>query len=187
MIKEITLCDTKVIYSLNKNKRVKGLNITLKRDMRVLVSCPVSTPQRAVEDFLVCKSSWILKNLEEFEKNKTTILPEFRGKKLNLMKEYAKIMVERYIAQINEHYRFSINKISVKNTKRQWGSCSEKGNLSFSYKIIFLPTNLAEYIIAHELCHIGEFGHGANFWNLVSETIPNYKELDKKLDSYQIT
>jgi predicted metal-dependent hydrolase len=68
--------------------------------------------------------------------------------------------------------------------KSRWGSCSRKKNLNFNYKLIQLPLELADYIVVHELCHLQEFNHGQGFWNLVGETIPDYKarrdELRKK-------
>jgi len=77
-------------------------------------------------------------------------------------------------------YNFKINRISIKNTKSRWGSCSKKGNLNFSYKIALLSKDLADYVIVHELCHLGEFNHSKRFWKLVSLTIPNYLELKNR-------
>ncbi len=81
----------------------------------------------------------------------------------------------------NQFYGFDYQKISVKNQKTRWGSCSKKGNLSFNYKIALLPVTFADYIVVHELCHLKEFNHSQNFWNLVVQTTPQYKEIRRKL------
>lgn len=96
-------------------------------------------------------------------------------------KEQAKILAERKVAQFNLLYNFPVNKITIRNQKTRWGSCSRKGNLNFTYKIALLPEKLVDYIVVHEICHLGEFNHSQNFWDLVGKTIPDYLELRKEL------
>ena len=95
-------------------------------------------------------------------------------------KEVARLLVLQRIARFNAFYQFNINRVSIKNTKSRWGSCSKKGNLNFNYKIALLPAELADYVIVHELCHLGEFNHSKKFWDLVAKTIPNYLQLKKR-------
>ena len=101
-------------------------------------------------------------------------------------REQARIFVENRISYFNKIYNFEINRIAIKNTSRRWGSCSSKKNLNFNYKIIYLPPALADYLIVHELCHLGEFNHSKKFWALVEKTIPNYIEINKKLKKTHI-
>ncbi len=95
-------------------------------------------------------------------------------------KEKAIILAENRIEHYNKLYHFKVNRISIKNQKSRWGSCSKKGNLNFNYKIVLLPPELADYVIVHELCHLGEFNHSKKFWKLVSIAMPDYKEIKKK-------
>ena len=95
-------------------------------------------------------------------------------------KNTALILAENRISHFNRLYQFDINKITVKNQKTRWGSCSKKGNLNFNYKIALLPQHLSDYIIVHELCHLGQFNHSPAFWNLVAITIPDYKKIKKE-------
>ena len=62
----------------------------------------------------------------------------------------------------------------------------KKGNINFNYKIALLPVHLADYIIVHELCHLGQFNHSQKFWNLVAKTFPNYLEIRKELKNIRI-
>lgn len=96
-------------------------------------------------------------------------------------KEKARAFVKSRLEYFNNFYGYAYNRISIKDTKSRWGSCSTKANLNFNYKIIFLPPELADYIIVHELCHLKEMNHSPNFWILVAHTLPNYKKLRKSL------
>jgi len=96
-------------------------------------------------------------------------------------REQARCLVENRISYFNRFYNFEINRIAIKNTKTRWGSCSSKRNLNFNYKIIYLKSALADYLLVHELCHLGELNHSKKFWALVSKTIPDYIRVNKEL------
>lgn len=91
------------------------------------------------------------------------------------------------IAKFNTTYQFAVNKVSVKNQKTRWGSCSAKGNLNFNYRIALLPEHLSDYVIVHELCHLGVFNHSAAFWQLIEKTIPNWRSIKREFEKIYIT
>ena len=101
-------------------------------------------------------------------------------------REQARIFVENRLSYFNKFYNFEINRFSIKNTSTRWGSCSSKRNLNFNYKIIYLKPELADYLIVHELCHLGQLNHSKNFWALVSKTIPNYAKINQELRKIHI-
>jgi len=89
-------------------------------------------------------------------------------------REEARRLVKERLSHWNEHYKHPLRKIFIKQHRSRWGSCSERGNLNFNYKIIFLPPVLQDYIVVHELCHLREFNHSPAFWALVAQTLPDY-------------
>lgn len=106
-------------------------------------------------------------------------------------KEEARIIIERQVGMVKQVYaeKFgivfpNIGRISIKNLRTRWGSCSSKGNLNFSYRIAGLPEHLRDYIIAHELCHLIEFNHGRQFWNLVALYSPDFATHRHELKSF---
>lgn len=101
-------------------------------------------------------------------------------------REMARTLVENRLSFFNKIYKFNINRVAVKNTTSRWGSCSSKNNLNFNYKIIYLKPELADYLIVHELCHLGELNHSKRFWALVSKTIPSYAKISKELRQIHI-
>jgi len=96
-------------------------------------------------------------------------------------REYARSFIAQKINFFNKFYGFKINRVAIKNQTTRWGSCSSKRNLNFNYKIIYLKPELADYLIVHELCHLGEFNHSRRFWALVAKTVPNYVDINKRL------
>jgi predicted metal-dependent hydrolase len=90
-------------------------------------------------------------------------------------KEPARQMVHARIAYWNQFYGLEFKRVAIRNQRRCWGSCTSLKNLNFSYKLLFLPEHLQDYIVVHELCHLQELNHGENFWALVAQQVPNYK------------
>ena len=101
-----------------------------------------------------------------------------------LHKKNARTLAEERLVHFNSLYHFSYDRISIRNQKTRWGSCSKKGNLSFNYRIVLLPPHLADYIIVHELCHLEVFNHSKQFWDMVARTIPAHRELRRELRAY---
>lgn len=166
-------------YTLKHTARAKRLRITIYRDASVVVTAPKRASTELIERFITEKSSWIQEKREQFLRNPIQI-QKLKGN-YTRDKEIARKIVEAKVAQYNKIYNFPVKKIVIRNQKTRWGSCSRKGNLNFNYKIALIPERLAEYIVVHELCHLGEFNHSKRFWNLVAQTIPEYKELRKEL------
>lgn len=69
-----------------------------------------------------------------------------------------------------------VGQIRIKDLSSRWGSCSSQGNLNFHFKIIFLPADLADYVIVHELAHLLEMNHSHRFWGVVQSVIPDYRK-----------
>lgn len=92
-------------------------------------------------------------------------------------KEDARQIIHQRLAYYAERYGFTFNRVAIRDTKRSWGSCSSKGNLNFSYKLLFLTPCLCDYVIVHELCHLRQLNHGPLFWQEVKKIIPEYVAL----------
>lgn len=102
--------------------------------------------------------------------------------------EALKIEAKQYLPQRTEllanKFDFIYSKVSARNAKTRWGSCSGKNNISLNIHLIRLPEQLIDYVILHELCHTIEKNHGKNFWALLDKVSGNAKGLDKELKNY---
>ena len=75
----------------------------------------------------------------------------------------------RIAAQIGR----DVARVNLRDTKSRWGSCSAQGSLSFSWRLIFAPEPVLEYVVAHEVAHLVEMNHGQRFWKLVASLVPD--------------
>ncbi len=69
----------------------------------------------------------------------------------------------------------SYSRITIRDQKTRWGSCSSTGTLSFNYRLMFAPPRVLDYVVIHELCHLTHMNHSREFWNLVASVMPEYK------------
>ena len=86
--------------------------------------------------------------------------------------EYIPKRVEHFAKIIGVDY----GRITIRNQKTRWGSCSSKGNLNFNCLLMLTPPEVIDYVVVHELCHRKEMNHSKAFWREVEKVIPNYKE-----------
>ncbi len=98
-----------------------------------------------------------------------------------LTRERMELLVQQQCSQ----YGFYVAAITVTSAKKRWASCSSKNRLSFSFHTAFLPDDLAEYIVLHELCHTIEMNHSKRFWNEVQMRMPDYKKRRAQLKKYR--
>jgi predicted metal-dependent hydrolase len=69
----------------------------------------------------------------------------------------------------------------VKRPRTRWASCSRHESISLNAKLLFLPPDLVDYVIIHELCHLMEMNHSKRFWELVASHCPGFRRLDSQL------
>src|SRR5256885_69333 len=111
-----------------------------------------------------------------------------RKRKLQYLehKKAAETLVNERLLHFNQFYTFTYNKVTVRDQKSRWGSCSSKKNINFNYRLALIPPHLADYVIVHELCHIGQMNHSQKFWDLVAKTIPDYAKRRRELQAIRI-
>jgi hypothetical protein len=170
----------KVIFK--KNKQSRGIKITLKNSHDFLVTHPWFVSQNQAESFFIKNKEWVLKNLEGLKAKQTSNLLGWGGREDYLKnKERARALVKDRVRELNKFYNFPVNKVAIRDQKTRWGSCSSQNNLNFNYRILFLPDDLVDYLIVHELCHLQEMNHSPHFWKLVAQYIPDYRQRSRKL------
>jgi predicted metal-dependent hydrolase len=93
--------------------------------------------------------------------------------------------ITRRVHELNAlHFRQPIKLIRLKYVQSRWGSCSSKGNINLSTRLLFAPPEVQDYVIIHELAHLIEFNHSSRFWEVVANAEPNYKKHEAWLKAH---
>lgn len=123
-----------------------------------------------------------------YEKNMViqSALEKSKNKKLELNRtdEDFSIIVKSFVEQFTNEYNFEINQIIFKKMNSKWGSCTPKRNLMINTLLKYLPTDLIEYVLFHELNHLSERKHNEKFWRRINKKFKNHSELEKDLFIY---
>lgn len=165
-------------YHFQRSWRTTQIRIAVQNTGIVKVTIPFFVPRTIAEQFVQSQQRWILEKIAIIHK-KESVLKNHQPYRTS--KAAARAYIRDLITQYTQKYHFTYNRLSIKNHTSRWGSCSQKKNLNFNYKILFLPRALAEYIIVHELCHLEHLNHSQNFWDHVGKIIPDYKKRRKEL------
>ena len=163
----------------------KTVAIQVNSDLSVTVRAPYSASEKDIEEILKKKEAWISRHIEKIKKTKERFEAEpteklTREKVIALAEEALKVIPERveYFAKV---IGVTYGRITIRNQKTRWGSCSSKGNLNFNCLLMLAPPEVLDYVVVHELCHRKQMNHSKAFWLEVEKVLPNYKEVRKWL------
>ncbi len=182
MERTIVLAGRTITYTLRGYRRSRSLRLSVHPDGHIVVSTPLRVPVRIVEEFLQSKGAWLLTHLAQIN-HSSLPRPQHTPLEIKRLRLQTREIVEQRLTHFNAHYQHRYQRISIRNQRTRWGSCSKTGNLNFNYRIALLPPHLADYIVVHELCHLRMFNHSTKFWALVAECIPDYRNCRRELRS----
>ncbi len=194
-------------------RRQQNIRLSLKGNA-IRVSYPYFLSFRRAEKFLLARQAWILKHRpetlvfkngmkigtrhqlefsqqEHLIKDNIIFAPADNETRIaQLIKEALKIEALEILLPLAEaqiqRSGLRPEKIRSRYMRSQWGSCTSKNNICLNSCLIYLPDNLINYVIIHELCHLKLLNHSPSFWRLVAKYSPEYLSLRKQLREYRI-
>ena len=175
---EINYKDIGIIRFIKSN-RAKRIIISIKPEF-VRVTIPRRHTLKDAQKFVEQKMDWIKKHSTNMK-----LLLEKSKKLPKIRREDAREKLGKRLSELAQKYNFKYNKLSVRNQKTRWGSCSSKNNISLNMKLLHLPDQLIDYILLHELVHTRVKNHSINFWNELESVVPNARIIDNQLRNYQ--
>ena len=171
------MSEDRIYFELIRSDR-RTCQIQVKSDGSVVVRAPLRMSERDIMKFVSEKAEWIERAQEKAANARERVgdvtpltdrdIDELADKAL----EYIPKRVEHYASFLDVEY----GRITVRNQRTRWGSCSGKKNLNFNCLLMLTPTEVIDYVVVHELCHLKEMNHSKDFWAEVERVLPDYRE-----------
>jgi len=184
------MADAQIIYIegvgkvlFERSARARRILITVRPGRGVRVAIPRRATMDSAVQFVRTKRRWLKKHLasiREYEQQKKTFSDAF----LSIDKAKARRQIIARLHALAERYGFKFSKVSIRNQKTRWGSCSARGNISLNIKLVALPQELSDYVLLHELVHIKVHNHSRKFWQELDKYVGDGKTRAKKLVEY---
>ena len=169
----------KLIYSDRKtiSASVKGGILT--------VRAPRGLSTETIEKFLKKHSSWIEKHLNK-EKVNEDFFHSLNEDDIRQLKTKAKEYFANKLLYYSNIMGIKHGRMTITSAKARFGSCSSKGNISFSWRLMLYPEPAREYVAVHELAHVLEMNHSQKFYKIIENVLPDYKERKKLLSTTKL-
>ncbi|WP_146662972.1 M48 family metallopeptidase [Anaerohalosphaera lusitana] len=163
-----------------KHRRARRLSISVRPFKGVRVTVPWRVSFAAAVRFFEEHRSWAAKSCAKMAR----VEAEQRAAVAELpvidRAEARRVLVGR-LAKLAGMYRFSYNRVFVRNQKTRWGSCSGKNNINLNVNLVRLRQELIDYVLLHELVHTRVKNHSARFWRELDKYVGDAKYLDRCL------
>ena len=176
------MLNQKISYQIIRSSR-KTMSLEIKTDGTILVRAPFGIPESKIQKFVEEKQEWILKNLVKIQKRdeQREQITRLSALERQHLQNKACVLIPRRVSYFAEKIGVSYGKITLRQQKTRWGSCSANGNLNFNWLLILAPPQVLDYVVVHELCHRKEMNHSPAFWKEVEAILPDYREKRKWL------
>ena len=173
-----------VVYSHRKT-----CSISVSAEGEITLRVPLRTSKAEIRHLLLEKQHWIITHyLEAVERAKRRPVSDLTDtQRAALEKRYIEAAREYFPKRVAYFLPLtggSYERITIRDQKTRWGSCSAKGTLSFNWRLMLAPPAVLDYVVVHELCHLTHMDHSAAFWALVEQVCPDYRTHRKWLKEH---
>ena len=158
--------------------RRKTLAIEIPGKNLVLIRAPLRLLEAEIRRFVAERQPWIQKHLARAAQRQAQrqAAPALTMEEINRLADEALQWFPPRVRQRAERMGVRIGRITIRNQRTRWGSCTSKGNLNFNCLLMLCPEDVLDYVIVHELCHRKELNHSPCFWAEVEKVLPDYKQ-----------
>jgi predicted metal-dependent hydrolase len=166
-----------------RNHRARNLSLSVEPFTGIRVTVPPGTPLSQAKRFVISKKSWIVKHLkhaQEMERKRRQAATFID--RIDPVKAANELVGE--LTKLADRYGYQFRKVTVRNQKTRWGSCSTQNNISLNINLVHLPEKLLRYVLLHELVHTRIKNHGRKFWEEMDRLVGDAKDLRKKLNEF---
>ena len=156
-----------------RHPRARRYVIRVRSDGSVRVTLPRWGSRRHAELFALQQRPWIERQKARVEASRRNAVVYDPDACRALRRRAARELPAR-LAELAAQHRVKASKVSVRNQRSRWGSCSPSGHICLNWRLTLMPDAVRDYVILHELMHLRRLDHSRHFWKLVAHACPNY-------------
>ena len=173
-------------YQLIRSRR-KTLSVEVGK-RGIIVRAPLHVSDAEIRSFVAGHENWIRKHAEEYEKKagepEKSPADRLSPQDLRSLADQALTVIPERVAYYAPKVGVTYGRITIRNQRTRWGSCSAKGNLNFNCLLMLAPPQVLDSVIVHELCHRIEMNHSGRFYEEVLRVFPDYWKWNKWLKEH---
>lgn len=175
-------------FTVIKSKR-KTYAISIDEEGSVIFRVPLHTSERQIMEIAEEKEHWIITHyLKVIEKKNSRPHSDLSAVQKTALKKRYKDAARDYIPKRVAYFQTmtggNYTRITIRDQKTRWGSCSSNGTLSFNWRLMLAPPAILDYVVVHELCHLTHMNHSSAFWATVESVYPDYRTARKWLKEH---
>ena len=167
-------------YELIRSRR-RTLALEITRDCRVLVRAPMRLSRTRIDAFVSSRQDWIARNLESQRHRLAAAPPEPTAAEIAALKKQAAEVLPEKVAYWSRKTGLTATGVKITTARRRYGSCNSQNSLCFSCFLMQHPEEVIDLVVVHELCHTKVRNHGPDFYALLEQHLPDYKDRKKLL------
>ncbi len=165
--------------------RAKRLILSIRPFKGIRLAIPVGVSRQEAEDFLNAKLSWLTDHLPRVKQMEAKLTAQAQQLP-PIDKANARQQLSQRLTELAAKYDFAYNRVTIRNQKSRWGSCSATNNISLNMKLMALPAELIDYVLLHELLHTRIKNHGPSFWAELELLVAGAKQKRQRLKAFPL-
>ncbi len=169
------------LVEVRRSRRVKRWSLTVPWGEPVTLTAPMFMSEEEIERVIADNAEWIA---NERAKHRRRLRLDPRAVSEEDARRAARELVAMVADEEAAALGVTVERITIRDQRTRWGSCSTTGALSFNWRLAIAPFEVLDYVVVHELCHLREHNHSARFWTLVEARRPEYKASRDWLDEH---
>jgi len=162
-----------------RHPRARRYVIRVADDGGVRVTVPRCGSKREAAAFVAEQHAWIEKQRQRLTRERAareaSAQPKLRPDELRALQDRARRELPPRLLELAERHGLVVTRVSIRNQRWRWGSCSRRGHICLNWRLVTLPANVRDYVLVHELMHLKRMDHSPRFWKLVAEICPDYQ------------
>lgn len=162
-------------YKLVRSRR-KTVAIAFDKDGMLVVRAPMRLERARIDALLAEKSALIEKHRLRRQQYEQSRLPEPTEAERAELIAQAKRTLPQLVRRYSSVMGVRPASVLITSAQTRWGSCSAKGTICFSWRLMRMPADFVEYVVVHELAHLVELNHSPRFWAVVRSVLPDYEQ-----------